>query len=117
MMEYDTSATAIASGRPRLYGIVQTYIQKQLPRDIHPAFKALRDREEAAITSPQIPCTEDPTSPLLEQRGSRIDPVLGDKDDDGGDDDDDLSLYANFQGPSFPMIDSAQRRVIQGCCE
>ena len=50
-MEDDITA---AHTRPRLYGIVQAYIQKKLPRDIHPAFKALRDREESAVTPLQI---------------------------------------------------------------
>lgn len=61
-MEDDTPIIATAVARPRLYGIVQTYIQKKLPRDIHPAFKALRDREESAVTSPQRACTGEATS-------------------------------------------------------
>ena len=97
-METDFSAKATASARPRLYGIVQTYMQKRLPRDIHPAFKALRDREEAAITLPQTSCTDHLTSPLLEEQGPKSDQVSRDKGERGGDDDDDgdddLPLYA-----------------------
>lgn len=73
-MENETLSKATATTRPRLYGIVHTYIQKQLPRDIHPAFKALRDREEAATTLPQIGSNEETTSPLPveRERGSRV---------------------------------------------
>lgn len=63
-MEVDTPANLITITRPRLYGIVQTYMQKKLPRDIHPAFKALRDREESAVTLPEIACTGEATLPL-----------------------------------------------------
>ena len=69
-MENDTSDEATALTRPRLYGIVQTYMQKKLPRDIHPAFKALRDREEAAIISRQLPSTAGTTSPLPQTLGN-----------------------------------------------
>lgn len=92
-MENEQLSEATAVTRPRLYGIVRTYMQKQLPRDIHPAFKGLRDREEAATTLPQIGPVEEATSPLAVERehGSRV-------DDDGEDGEDDLPLYAAFQG-------------------
>ena len=105
-MNVNASAPAAVATQPRLYGIVQTYIQKQLPRDIHPAFKALRDREEAAITSPQILVTGDTTLPLQVEQGSRLDEIGAGKDDDH--DDDDLPLYAATQGPSFFMVDAAK---------
>ena len=63
-MENETLNEATALTRPRLYGIVQTYMQKRLPRDVHPAFKALRDREEAAINSLQSLPTGRMTLPL-----------------------------------------------------
>ena len=83
-MEDDTSCKATAVTRPRLYGIVHTYMQKHLPRDIHPAFKALRDREEASLLSPQIDSIGDAAPPALatsDQRSS-IDQVGGNEDDD-----------------------------------
>ncbi|CAD6583586.1 MAG: hypothetical protein ASARMPREDX12_001310 [Alectoria sarmentosa] len=89
-MESDASSEAAAVTRPRLYGIVHTYIQRQLPRDIHPAFKALRDREEAAATPPQIGSTDETTLPSLAAREQRSTPGrLGRNDVDGDDDDDD----------------------------
>ena len=99
-MNIHPSAPAAVATRPRLYGIVQTYIQRQLPRDIHPAFKALRDREEAAITSPQITVTGDTTLPLQVEQGSRVDQIGAENDDDDCDDDD-LPLYAASQTPVF----------------
>ena len=93
-MSIHPSEPATLATRPRLYGIVQTYIQKQLPRDIHPAFKALRDREEAAITLPQITVTGDTTLPLQVEQTSRIDQIGAGRDNDDRDDldDDDLPL-------------------------
>ena len=103
-MDKDASAPAVLSTRPRLYGIVQTYIQRQLPRDIYPALKALRDREEAAIASPQLLITGDTTLPLI--HGSRIDQIGAVKDHD--EHDDDLPLYVASQIPFFFMIDGAK---------
>lgn len=105
-MDIRASDPAAVATRPRLYGIVQTYIQKQLPRHIHPAFKALRDREEAAITSPQITVTGDTTLPLQREHGSRIDQI-GTQKDDEEEDDDDLPLYVAPQSLSFFMADPA----------
>ena len=105
-MENETLSKATVVTRPRLYGIVHTYIQKQLPRDIHPAFKALRDREEAATALPQIGSIEQAKSSLQVEReqASKID----NKDDD----DDDLPLYAVSQG-GYPFeVDLIQRRVV-----
>ncbi len=96
--ECNISKKADASTRPRLYNIVQIYIQKQLPRDIHPAFKALRDREEAATILPQIGSTEETVPPLLaeqEQKPSTNQVGVNRNDDD---DDDELPLYAASQG-------------------
>ena len=89
-MEDDNSSGTTAVTRPRLYGIVHTYMQKHLPRDIHPAFKALRDREEASIVPPQLHPVEHATWPALTTQAqiSRIDQVSEDKADDGDDDDD-----------------------------
>ena len=94
-MEHDTFPRATAVTRPRLYNIVHTYIQRRLPRDIHPAFKALRNREEAATSLPQIGTTQGTALRLIAE------PELGPRtDQDGGnqsighdDDTDDLPLY------------------------
>ena len=67
-MENKPSSETTLLTRPRLYNIVHTYIHKQLPRDIHPAFKALRDSEEEATLSPQIGLTEEPTVSLATKR-------------------------------------------------
>ena len=94
-MESGASSEAAAVTRPRLYGIVHTYIQRQLPRDIHPAFKALRDREEAAATPPQIGSTDETTLPSLttrERRSTRGRLGRNDVDDDDDDDDNDVPL-------------------------
>ena len=92
-MENDAASNAAAMGKPRLYGIVNTYIQKHLPRDIHPAFKALRDREEAASTSPQIYISEDAALPLrAEKVQTKSADQLGESKEDS--DEDDLPLYA-----------------------
>lgn len=109
-MESETLSKASAVTRPRLYGIVHTYIQKQLPRDIHPAFKALRDREEAATALPQIGSIEQATSslPVEREQTSRID-VVGENKDDV---DDDLPLYAASQGECPLVVDSIKRRVV-----
>ena len=116
-MEDDGFSQPTATTRPRLYSIVHTYIQKQLPRNIHPAFKALRDREEASTIVPQICFTEETTLPLLaETQRSGIDQVDGKKKNDD-DDDDDLPLYALLQGRSRSIVDSVKRRAVQRCCE
>ena len=88
VMEDDTSS---AVTKPRLYGIVHTYMQKHLPRNIHPAFKALRDREEESLLSPQIDSTGVATLPALaiQDETYGIDQVGRDQDDDG---DDQISL-------------------------
>lgn len=101
-MESHTFSKANAATRPRLYSIVHTYIQKQLPRDIHPAFKALRDHEEEAATSPQIGSTEEKTLPLLaeQEQPSRVDHFGVFKDYD-----DDLPLYAASQVTCGFMVD------------
>ena len=106
-MNAHASPPAAVATRPRLYGIVRTYMQRQLPRDIHPAFKALRDRQEAAITSSQITVTEDTSLPLQVEQGSRLDQVGAIKHDDDYDDDD-LPLYLTSQGPSFFRADAAK---------
>ena len=83
-MENETSDKATAVTRPRLYGIIQTYMQKKLPRDVHPAFKALRNREEAAITSLQLPSTSGTTSPLhAMQEQTSGNEQIGESFDDG----------------------------------
>ena len=95
-MESATCSPATPGRRPRLYGIVHNYIQKHLPRDIHPAFSALRDREEAATSAPQRASTQEASFPLLAERGqvSRADHVGGNSD---GSDHDDLPLYVVSQ--------------------
>ncbi|KAF6218288.1 hypothetical protein HO133_005634 [Letharia lupina] len=82
-MENDTSTNPAGVTPPRLYGIVGAYIQKQLPRDIHPAYKALRDHGEVVTISPQLRSTEETTLPSLaeQDQGIRIDQVSGNKDD------------------------------------
>ena len=83
-MDIETSGKDNAVTRPRLYGIVQTYMQKKLPRDVHPAFKALRDREEAAITSLHLPSTDATTLSLgaTQETTSGNEPI-GEVVDDG----------------------------------
>ena len=72
-------------------------MQKQLPRDIHPTFKALRDCEKAATVASRMDCTEgsnlrslalecDERSRVVQGRGSN---------DEEGYDDDNIPLYAN----------------------
>ena len=82
VMEHDSSLEAITTTRPRLYGIVHTYIQKHLPRNIHPAFKALRDSEEISSTLPQKYSTEDTALPLVagQTQTSRVDQVGGNEE-------------------------------------
>ena len=86
-MESNTPAVT----RPRLYGIVHHYIKTQLPRNIHPAFKALRDRE--------VPSSND-TALHSQVQTPRIDAVSG---SGGGDEDadDDFPLYAVLSIPMF----------------
>lgn len=81
VMEDDTPTKDTAVARPRLYGIVQTYIQKKLPRNIHPAFKALRDCEESAVTSPQTAYTGEATLslPVTQEHTSENDRAGGTK--------------------------------------
>ncbi|KAF4631369.1 hypothetical protein G7Y89_g6765 [Cudoniella acicularis] len=50
---------AVPPARPRLSGIVETYVRKRLPRGIHPAFKAVRNREEASTAISQIPLRDE----------------------------------------------------------
>ena len=97
-MENNTLSNATAATQPRLYGIVQTYIQKQLPRNIHPAFKALRDREEATTTLPQIGFTAEQVVHLQaeQEQESRIKRVGAEKDGQDNDDDD-VSLCAHLE--------------------
>lgn len=97
-METNTLSNATAATQPRLYGIVQTYIQKQLPRNIHPAFKALRDREEATTTLPQIGFTAEKAVHLQaeQEQGSKIKRVGAEKDGQDNDDDD-VSLCAHLE--------------------
>ena len=74
-----------SSRRRRLGGIVELYLHKKLPRDSHPAFKALRDREEAAVTVSQSADSKG-TSPGLvvgqEQELEDSPRNLEDKDED-----------------------------------
>ena len=87
-METGPPSDAISRTRPRLYGIVHTYIQKHLPRDVHPAFRALRDPEEAAVAVSQVGPAEETYSRLLtaRERVPAVDPT------DGNENDDDLPL-------------------------
>ena len=101
-MENKPSSEATLLTRPRLYSIVHTYIHKQLPRDIHPAFKALRDSEgEEATLSPQIDLTEQPGVTLATKREGKTQTVqtAPTKDDD---DDDTIPLYAAPQEIAIP---------------
>ena len=107
-MENDTSTKATATKRPRLYSIVHTYIQKQLPRDIHPAFKELRDREEVDSTLPQINYPEETTSSSLVEQESKNDLVGGYKKDDN---DDDLPLYEVSQVPSISPLTQHREEI------
>ena len=83
-MENEISDKATAVTRPRLYGILQTYMQKRLSRDVHPAFMALRDREEAAVSSLQLPSTSRTTLPLraMQEQTSRNEQSGESVDDD-----------------------------------
>ena len=116
-MESDIASEAVdsaAATRPRLYGILNTYIQKRLPQDVHPAFKVIRDREEAAVSLPQIHCTEQTTSPTVAEQEER----LGTSQVDGiKDEDDDLPLYVASHGRYRFRVDLLKRRVVQRCCE
>ena len=85
-MENKPSSEAAPPTRPRLYSIVHTYIHKQLPRDLHPAFKALRDCEEEATLPPQTGLTEEPAVTLATKREEKnqtiqIAPTKEDDDD------------------------------------
>ncbi|KAH9224701.1 hypothetical protein DL95DRAFT_516944 [Leptodontidium sp. 2 PMI_412] len=51
----------------RLGGMVESYVRKRLPRDIHPAFTAVRNREEAATDLVQIPTHDEPRLALVRQ--------------------------------------------------
>ena len=99
-MENDVFSKATALTQPRLYGLVQTYIKRQLPRHIHPAFKALRDRAEAATTLPQIASTQETTQEQI----SRVDTVGGNNQDDDGDGDH-RPPYAPSQSPRHSAVD------------
>ena len=108
-MENEPSSEATPFKPPRLYGIVHAYIQNQLPRDIHPAFKALRDREEAATLPPQIRLPEEITliSATEREHESQMDQMSPNKDDD-----DDVPLYAASQGKRRSVVDLVKRRII-----
>ena len=83
-MENKPSSEPARLTRPRLYSIVHTYIHKQLPRDIHPAFKALRDCEEEAPLPPRTGVTEESAVTLATKReeGNQIVQIAPTKDDD-----------------------------------
>ncbi|KAH0536273.1 hypothetical protein FGG08_006834 [Glutinoglossum americanum] len=51
--------------RPRSCGVVDTYVQKRLSPDVHPAFKALRNYEEATLELPQIPWNDEQLALLV----------------------------------------------------
>jgi hypothetical protein len=76
--------------RPRLGGMVETYMRKKLPRGIHPAFNAVRNREEATTALAQIP-VHDETGLCLVRQEQRPENDQVDPDDDDG-----LSLYATL---------------------
>ena len=85
-MENKPSSEPAPLKRPRLYSIVHTYIHKQLPRDVHPAFKALRDCEENATLPPPTGLTEEPAVTLATTREEntqkiQIAPTKDDDDD------------------------------------
>ena len=92
-MENELSSDATPFTRPRLYGILHTYIQNQLPRDIHPAFKAFRAREERATLRPHIGLTKEPvmTSATEREKESQKIQSISTKDDV---DDENVPLYA-----------------------
>lgn len=116
-MEDDTSTNPAGVTPPRLYGIVGPYIQKQLPRDIHPAYKALRDHGEVVTISPQLRSTEETTLPSLaeQDQGIKIDQFSGNKDDVN--DEDGLPLYVVSRGRCHFMADSVKGRIVQRRCE
>ncbi|KAH7336195.1 hypothetical protein BKA65DRAFT_552859 [Rhexocercosporidium sp. MPI-PUGE-AT-0058] len=65
----------------RLGGVVESYVRKRLPRDIHPAFTAARAREEAATDLIQIP-VEDETRLVSVRQEQRPEPEEVDADND-----------------------------------
>ena len=114
-MENELSSEATTSTRPRPYGIVHIYIHNQLPRGIHPAFKALRDREETATLQSQIGLTEEPAMTPATEREEESHKVQSNPPKD--DDDDKVSLYAVPQGKLYAVVDLMKRRNVQRCCD
>ena len=114
-MENELSSEATPFTRPRLYGIVHIYVQNQLPPDIHPAFKALRDREEKATLRPQIGLTEEPAMTPTTER--EVEPQQVQSNPTKDDDDDNVSLYAVPQGNLHAVVDLMKRRSVQRCCD
>ena len=114
-MENKPSSETAPLTRPRLYSIVHTYIQKQLPRDTHPAFEALRDREEEATLPPHIGLTEDPAVTLPTKLEEEIEIVQSTPKKDDDDDDDDIPLYAAPQCNYHSVADLVKRRIVQRC--
>lgn len=114
-MENTPASETAPLTRPRLYSIVHTYIHKQLPRDIHPAFKALRDCEEEATLPPQIGLTKEPAVALATKRKEEIQTVQINAPQK--DDDDVIPLYAGPQGNHHSVADLVKRRIVQRCCK
>ena len=48
-------STLSPTTRPRLGGIIDSYMRRKLPRNTHPALHALRDHREIVNTPDQIP--------------------------------------------------------------
>lgn len=53
--------------RPRLSSIVETYVRNRLPEDTHPAFKAIKDHDEASAAIAQITLNGEPSLDLAKQ--------------------------------------------------
>ncbi len=66
----------------RLGGMVESYVRKRLPRDIHPGFTAVRVREEASTALVQIPVHDETQLVLVrhEEHGPEPDEVEADND-------------------------------------
>ena len=67
-MEEAASSVLPKFTRPRLYGVVETYMRKRLSGDSQPAFKALKEHREAVASLPRIPYAEG-TEPLKQSGG------------------------------------------------
>lgn len=50
-----------------LGGMVESYVRKRLPRDIHPAFTAVRNREETTTGLVQPPVSDERRLALVRQ--------------------------------------------------